>query len=590
MSRGRMLKNLGDSHDKFLHGGPPMSLSNSESESIELCTHCHHHLHFEPLPSSHCLQSIEFGFPALQARAELSRYQAELDYVDKECSRVLEVVFALRDRSNALEEFINRNRRLVDDCTRALPQELLAEIFNWVGLDPSSPHLVNKRHPAFILSHVCSRWRRLTLAMPSLWSRIEFCLVEESDLLQRRMESMDYFTQLFIARSGQSPLDIAIEIPSRRYWDLDFEEFSVETMDLVLLGRIIRRFYDEAHRWRTASLAAWRIYFHDGVLPWPRQLPIIESLQLDCIFNGWQDIEVDWLILKQIAAPRLKILTLLGDWGISTEDDSVELLGDKADVLDVSSLEDLVCAYDMPYRLTPLLLASPSISVTLKDFICASDLTVISPCKSFTFEPIFTFESYETLTNMFQRFSLPNVKELHVGRGQCLPSYCYSTEVEEETATLMFPVDAFMTLLRNSSAATVTHLSIRHFTITSKDLLKVLSQLPSLTHLSVDERPGNSGMMTAISFYKYALSAEFFERMAGPIAPGLTHISLAFHLRHPFPGKAILGMVESRWRPLDQSGGGLLQQIRLANAKLEDSDQGWVRRLKDEGLDFVLGV
>lgn len=64
------------------------------------------------------------------------------------------------------------------------PTELLQHIF-LLSMYPRAVWAVSVRSPPFVLSHVCSRWRAVTLGFPQLWSwvLIDFsgALAEETD-------------------------------------------------------------------------------------------------------------------------------------------------------------------------------------------------------------------------------------------------------------------------------------------------------------------------------------------------------------------------------------------------------------------------
>jgi len=111
-------------------------------------------------------------------------------------------------------------------------------------------------------------------------------------------------------------------------------------MDYRPVDKIVKLFYSQSHRWRTASLSAFGPYFEE-FLPWPRELPILETLQLDAIWLEDVD-DYTYTVLKRIEAPRLTSLTLLGDWGPPEEVDETY----PPDIFDCSSLETLVNAYD----------------------------------------------------------------------------------------------------------------------------------------------------------------------------------------------------------------------------------------------------
>lgn len=81
----------------------------------------------------------------------------------------------------------------------ALPTEILQDIFRMAVVDDDTPRA------RIVLSHVCSRWRSVSLAVPELWTEVQHRLSYRNDMAAE-----------FLARSGSLGLRISLDtsIPS----------------------------------------------------------------------------------------------------------------------------------------------------------------------------------------------------------------------------------------------------------------------------------------------------------------------------------------------------------------------------------------
>ncbi|KAK7456502.1 hypothetical protein VKT23_010753 [Stygiomarasmius scandens] len=555
---------------------------------VKICRRCNHSTRIEPVTDNY-LRNAE-----LMARSQiwstLHSGSSGLAYYNEEIEYTESVLNTLKAEKKLLQTLLGRLSVLEKNFIRWLPSELLMEVFLWCCVSGNNP--TTERHPTFVLSHVCSRWRNIALSTPKLWSRLGLHLSTGKDGSVKRLLSMCYFTELFLERSGETPLDVALEVPSRHV-DAALEwDFEIGHMDFRPVDKIVKLFYNQSHRWRTASLSAFGPYFED-FLPWPRELPILETLQLDAIWLE-DDDDYTYAVLKRIEAPRLTSLTLLGDWGPPEEDDEK----DPTDFFDCSLLETLVNAYDLSYNLNVLSMAKPSNTVILKNFVTqtmSNPIIVICRAKTLIIEPIFNSEACTTLADVVATFELPNVCEVHFGRARDYPLYD-TQSVIDELAMMKFPVLEFCDLLSGSSASTITHFSLHHYIIDADDLIQILWELPSLTHFSFDERPGDTGLPSVLSYLKYSMKAnEFFFRMAElALTPRLVDLSLAFNPCLPFPGgHPILDMVESRWNRsvCSEKERVHLTRVRLLVplGKLDATDYGRIQRLGNEGLHLEMG-
>ncbi|GLB36881.1 hypothetical protein LshimejAT787_0311680 [Lyophyllum shimeji] len=88
-----------------------------------------------------------------------------------------------------------------------LPHEVLGEIFEWIRCIPC-PRILEQQHKPFrmtpmLLSHVCSRWRRIVLGMTSQWTRLEMNSTTHPDV----------FAEL-LSRSKRLPFSLFITLPT----------------------------------------------------------------------------------------------------------------------------------------------------------------------------------------------------------------------------------------------------------------------------------------------------------------------------------------------------------------------------------------
>ncbi|KAK7460508.1 hypothetical protein VKT23_009228 [Stygiomarasmius scandens] len=98
---------------------------------------------------------------------------------------------------------------------RRLPPEVLTEVFlqyieirkigQWVGCWSAKTNLLyHVIPPILLLSQVCSSWRQIILAMPCLWSHIQF-------VVRTRHPTTQLFNE-WLGRSASLPLDISIKV------------------------------------------------------------------------------------------------------------------------------------------------------------------------------------------------------------------------------------------------------------------------------------------------------------------------------------------------------------------------------------------
>ncbi|KAJ6487694.1 hypothetical protein C8R45DRAFT_1213740 [Mycena sanguinolenta] len=108
--------------------------------------------------------------------------------------------------------------RLVDPASR-LPLELLVEVFRWcdTSLDYRGlrlPDGLYTRRAPWLLTHVCRRWRSVTISSPQLWRKVTVNLsLDEGDDDEDEdefTEGIYELTRLFLERSAQSQIAVVL--------------------------------------------------------------------------------------------------------------------------------------------------------------------------------------------------------------------------------------------------------------------------------------------------------------------------------------------------------------------------------------------
>ncbi|KAL0945270.1 hypothetical protein HGRIS_000781 [Hohenbuehelia grisea] len=121
-----------------------------------------------------------------------------------------------------------------------LPAELIADIFAICHATEAG----NRRHSTtgcarVTLSHVCSRWRAVSLSMPTLWSTITIRAPRDSNIA--RLEA-------HLERSAMCPLTLHF-ISDHSSFSFSTYEYNVEIMKSNVAKTIIH-----AHRWKSVQL------------------------------------------------------------------------------------------------------------------------------------------------------------------------------------------------------------------------------------------------------------------------------------------------------------------------------------------------
>lgn len=172
------------------------------------------------------------------------------------------------------------------------PPEILAQIFLY-SLAYSSPPL--RTQAPINVSHTCARWREAALSTPALWSFLQV------DVVSAVCRPAIPFVEIWLGRSGDSPLTLALTWKERRVGMLGFQLFRAA----------LQAFLQHHHRWRSLRIPVrgGGPFFPDQ----PISVPLLESLQLDVSLPTVQVDAADyqWLSSAVASAPLFHSLTTI---------------------------------------------------------------------------------------------------------------------------------------------------------------------------------------------------------------------------------------------------------------------------------------
>ncbi|KAJ7483451.1 hypothetical protein FB451DRAFT_1170051 [Mycena latifolia] len=104
-------------------------------------------------------------------RSVVSKTGGRLGYLDDEIARLRNQLKELEEEHAVLSSYHAQNRAILSPLRR-MPPEVLGQIFSWTL--PSARTRIGRdlESSPWILTHISSRWRAISLSTPSLWSLV----------------------------------------------------------------------------------------------------------------------------------------------------------------------------------------------------------------------------------------------------------------------------------------------------------------------------------------------------------------------------------------------------------------------------------
>ena len=210
-----------------------------------------------PSPPSNMLNSnaIFSAAETSQFSKTISDIEADLSRLDDEMSQLQMAMDHLATERRKLEMSLDEHRSLVAPIRR-IPPEILCEMFMHCLV--SVPHSFDVTKAPLHLTFVCSKWRRVAISTPWLWSYIS---------LYKAPIAMELL-QIWLLRSGSSPLTLIFE-PEDNGDDIASSYF-----DTII---------PHSHRWRDVTFTFVDTHFmplEDRAAEIKDHLPMLERLHL----------------------------------------------------------------------------------------------------------------------------------------------------------------------------------------------------------------------------------------------------------------------------------------------------------------------
>ncbi|KAF9030529.1 hypothetical protein BDZ89DRAFT_1064539 [Hymenopellis radicata] len=146
-----------------------------------------------------------------ELRSIISKSDNQLSDLHKILAEAKQTVKSIKQHVDDVT-FVLKSAKKITHPLRSVPNEILCLIFaQCVDYDARARNSLYTDQAPWTLSYVCSRWRRLVLSFPSLWTRpcFDFTIYGPIGGVHRQMV---YLMTLYIERSRALPLDITVQV------------------------------------------------------------------------------------------------------------------------------------------------------------------------------------------------------------------------------------------------------------------------------------------------------------------------------------------------------------------------------------------
>lgn len=508
---------------------------------MSLCTNCKEKFFGTQIPDSPLpLEQLrwEFGPASIPNVEEVIQTLRNVQQELEACETQIE---ALVSRRQSLRAYTVHLQALISPF-RKVPDELLQRIFN--DCDDMNHFVVNNpketgpgaggNMPALVLTSVCSRWRRNGLSMPSIWSSISL-MCHQKDVAHDKQQLLSTL-DIFLNRGLQHPLTINVELGP------NFDEQQVPTFVAPLISH--------QHRWHSFTYRSGRsnllsLFSHLGYSALtPPHFPLLENVDLG-------DVKDKDLKIFNHRAPKLKSLILSGS--IPPPRSSLEI----SLFAQLSHLEfhhpfdyEIQALTDTSHRLVSL---ETEESVNRIPFSVGA--VAVLTCHTIETLTVYHDPSITRAGSVFAFLTLPSLKAILLKRNgyheRKLRSFVRIRQGDWDN------FDPFMTFLSRSSCS-LTNLAIESLALADSKLINVLSHIPTLLDLIIDD----SFVMTKDS----PITSQFIESLGVNHANSLHLLPKLYSLKlnigaSTFNDASVVEMVRSRWTPRRFAGGESVPQV-----------------------------
>ncbi|KZP05264.1 hypothetical protein FIBSPDRAFT_359533 [Athelia psychrophila] len=156
-----------------------------------------------PLPDRIGTNYAPTTFERMHTESALTNVHQDLARLENALSHLHAVQVRLQVKRDALQKYADAHTALLSPIRR-VPPEILAKIFLYFLPNEDNDYTADARGQRMLPSHICARWRDLSLSTPSFWAHISV-VVDKMDI-SRKLEC----AKCWLARSGSCPLKIYI--------------------------------------------------------------------------------------------------------------------------------------------------------------------------------------------------------------------------------------------------------------------------------------------------------------------------------------------------------------------------------------------
>ncbi|KAK7030533.1 F-box domain-containing protein [Favolaschia claudopus] len=470
---------------------------------------------------------LESDFPSITAL--LSETDAPLAALDEEIAKVRERLEELESRRTIMFDFRQRNSAILSPLRR-MPPEVLGEIFYWASPMPQDIPMRRKfslSDSPWSFTHVCRRWRAISIGRPSLWSLV----------------AISYHDDVNPASSYPFPM-VETQIERSQAQQLKIHFYGCESGTAEPQVKIFGYLAKYASRWEELSLGLTSAL-----------LPFQSGLQ-GCIPN-LRRLWVEWIhSASQVSAERVEgfdVAPSLVDAGVFNE-----------------------------HRFIPLSLPTHQLTRYELDGPWDSHRNMLKLATNLVEARIFVAFDDTLWQNSDEKISVPSLKRLYVSHAEVLQFLTFPCLEELAVQVQEHEITFFSTHIHTSlsrSSCPLRALCIAGYPIPAETLRNLPSTITELMILIND--PAAPRIKADLLVADLAN-----ERGDGFILPQLTRIFLGFEVEGGMNFALYLDILGSRFTS-PKAALAVAALLILTNQELDPGASEKIGELRSEGLDLA---
>ncbi|KAL0570083.1 hypothetical protein V5O48_011877 [Marasmius crinis-equi] len=442
---------------------------------------------------------------------EIAEHQTEIN-------KLKTTIYALEHKRNRLKRTAERYKALLAPI-HAVPPEILATIFEFV----CECNLVSRsKLPAAVrLSVVCGRWRDIVCSTPRLWSDVSI----DFRSWTKDFHVLNELTERLVKKSGNCPLRLTLILPS--------DDFDGDQAERQGVHSALRCLVEHCERWESVALRLAPSHFPSSIFgSICGRLPLLTSLSLyradgdptnwsstfnyfdNCpslrslrihpqLFSDEQQASLPWSQLKS-----LRILAAFND-----EAFSMLSLCPAVEHLELCRVGDLES------------------NVEYSGHVASSDIKTLTITKA--------CEQIE-VDGVLQHTTLSGISSLVImGDSACINKKDWPTWNGAHLQSFL-----------HRSSCNITSLHFRNLPITDAQMLSVLSMIPSIKSLCIEEftEERKNRIVSKTFLEGFTVKASLDPSFSVPLVPSLDTLKLVVHAQG-LESDSFLEALSSRWLP-----------------------------------------